>query len=324
MLFRSIVVALAATLAVGAALPHQQGVASPPSEVVLFTGNDFTGTDKAIVIDGITNTVATALKKFFDKEIPVIFKEIIQWITNAINPPPDSEINYFAVIALNVRNLVGLYVNQHNMDQILHYRGDLADLLQRYANAPVQSQTYPDKNTIANSLSTAIISNRFLIEAVEYPESMTLHYADIASLHIAVLHNAATTYSTSQKTSAWWVDLDNQLAHYIDFGKNLTASVVEWRNGMVSCSSSKCAEERQDVSTCYNTYTVTDRVTQKIDTCKAISGDNSCDNTCQDYKTEMNNDVNKFVFRYLGDPMSGWETLKVTADQMAQKAKNGH
>lgn len=57
----------------------------------------------------------------------------------------------------------------------------------RYMEAPVESSTYPDKNTVANSLSTSIIANRFLVEAGERPQSMIIHYADIASIHILVL-----------------------------------------------------------------------------------------------------------------------------------------
>jgi hypothetical protein len=57
----------------------------------------------------------------------------------------------------------------------------------RYGHAPVSSSTYPDKNTVANSVSTAIVANRFLVEAVEWPYSMMLHYADIASMHLMVL-----------------------------------------------------------------------------------------------------------------------------------------
>lgn len=297
----------------------------PDKEVVLINDGHFTATDKGIVIDGITNTVATTLEKYLDGEIPAIFKTIIEWIANAINPPPDAMIDYFKVIALNVRNVVGLYVNQHNMDQILAYKGDLADLITRYSKAPVKSETYADKDTMANSLSVSIISNRFLIEAVEFPHSMMLHYADLASIHIAILKDAATTYSTTQKTSPWWVDLDNELGHYIGFGKNLTTSVVTWRNSMVSCSSKLCSSARQgEVATCYNKWRVVDKVAQYDNTCKALSGDHTCDNSCQDYKDDMNKDVQRFVFHYLGKVMATWEQLKITADEMAKKAKDGH
>ena len=40
---------------------------------------------------------------------------------------------------------------------------------------------------MANSLSTSIMANRYLVEAVELPYSMMLHYSDIASIHIMVL-----------------------------------------------------------------------------------------------------------------------------------------
>jgi len=280
--------------------------------------------DDGIVIDGVNNTIGLTLQRYDANEIPAILKEIIQWIANAINPPPDSEIDYFKTIAQNVRNLVGIYVNQHNMDQILHYKADLAELLKRYANAPVRSATYPDKNTIANSFSASMISNRYLIEAVEFPHSMMLHYADLASLHVTVLKDAATTYTTADKTSRWWIDLDNQLEHYIGFGKNLSTTVVTWRNSMVSCTSYVCGEADWPDLTCYNQYTVVDEVTGDTDVCKAVASDHSCDNSCDDYKTEMNKDIAKFVFKYMGQVLEGWETLKITSAEMAKKAKNGH
>lgn len=59
--------------------------------------------------------------------------------------------------------------------------------LDSYMDAPVESSSYADKNTVANSLSTSIITNRFLVEAGERPQSMIIHFADIASIHILVL-----------------------------------------------------------------------------------------------------------------------------------------
>ncbi|MDK2413619.1 hypothetical protein QHH03_31490, partial [Aphanizomenon sp. 202] len=84
----------------------------------------------------------------------------------------------------DVKRVVGDYIDQHNMHQLEIYKDDLGRLLQRYMEAPVESSTYPDKNTVANSLSTSIVANRFLVEAGERPQSMIIHYADIASIHI--------------------------------------------------------------------------------------------------------------------------------------------
>ena len=47
--------------------------------------------------------------------------------------------------------------------------------------------TYPDKNIVADSITTSIITNRFLVEAALMPWSMAIHFTDIASVHILIL-----------------------------------------------------------------------------------------------------------------------------------------
>lgn len=47
--------------------------------------------------------------------------------------------------------------------------------------------TYPDKNTVADAITTSIITNRFLVEAALMPWSMTIDFTDIASVHILIL-----------------------------------------------------------------------------------------------------------------------------------------
>jgi len=305
--FRALILALVAASALGNVLPQQEA-----GGLSLGEG--------PVVIDGIHNTVGLTLSNYFSGNWEEIFEKVIEWIAKAIDPPPTADIDYFAVIAKNVRNVVGEYVNKHNMDQILHYKGDLAELLSRYANAPNKSETYPDKNTIANSLSVSMVSNRFLIEAVDYPDSMMLHYADLASLHVAVLRNAAQTYTVPEKTSFWWVDLDDQLEHYIGFGTNLTSTLVQWRNDMVDCSNKQCVS-----LTCYDIYTVVDKVEETVDTCKALHKvDHSCDTACANYKTEMNDTVQKFIAKYLGEVLAQWKEMKKTSAVMADKARNGH
>merc|ERR1712002_1133277 len=166
MLVRSCVFALLAASALGSVIPLHHGARAP-------------GLQQTLVIDGMNNTAGLTLDSFFHHNITEIFEEIIEWIAKAIDPPPTADIDYFKVIELNVRNVVGEYVNQHNMDQILHYKGDLADLISKYAKAPNRSETYVDKDTVANSFSVSVVANRFLIEAIEFPDSMMLHYADI-------------------------------------------------------------------------------------------------------------------------------------------------
>jgi len=312
MLAKSCVLAVLAASALGSVVPLQRAPAVQPAPVL---------------IDGINNTVGLTLDGFFHGNITEIFEEIIEWIAKAIDPPPTADIDYFKVIALNVRNVVGEYVNEHNMDQILHYKGDLADLITRYAKCPNSSTIYADKNTCANSFHTNMQANRFLIEAVEFPDSMMLHYADIASLDIAVLRDAALTYTTTTSTSYWWVDLDDQLEHYISFGTNLTTTLVTWRNDMVDCDVKKCewlgaaGPELQ----CYDVYTIHDKVSGIQDICKAVHGvDHSCDDACDKYKVEMNKTVQDFIEHYLGKVMDGWKDMKKVSEVMAEKAKHGH
>jgi len=312
MLARSCVFALLAASALGSVIPWQ-----PKAP----------GLQQPLVIDGMNNTVGLTLEKFFHHNITEIFEEIIEWIAKAIDPPPTADIDYFKVIELNVRNVVGEYVNQHNMDQILLYKGDLADLISRYAKSPNRSETYPDKNTVANTFSVAMVSNRFLIEAVAFPDSMMLHYADIASLHIAVLRDAALTYTTPTKTSRWWIDLDDQLEHYISFGTNLTSTLVTWRNNMVDRDVKKCAwlEAAGPELKCYDVYTIHDKVSGIQDICKAIHDvDHSCDDACDKYKVEMNQSLQGFIEHYLGKVMAGWKDMKKLSEVMADKARHGH
>jgi len=283
-----------------------------------------------IVIDGINNTVALTLDSYFHFNITVIFEEVVEWIANAIDPPPTADIDYFKVIEANVRTMVGDYVNQHNIDQILVWRKSLADLLVRYSKAPRSSQTYTDKNSAADSFHANMKINSNLYEAMEQPDSLMLYFADLAALDIAVLRDASMNYSTPTKTSMWWVDLDDMLGHYISYGTNLTNHLVTWRKTMVDCQIQKCkwfapaeligAPELK----CYDIYTVTDEVAKLRDVCKEIHGEHGCDRTCDDYMVEMNETVDEFIEKYLGKPMEGWKELKKTASVMSQKAKNGH
>lgn len=58
----------------------------------------------------------------------------------------------------------------------------------RYERADVTSDgTYPDKNTVADAITTSIITNRFLVEAALMPWSMTIDFTDIAGVHILIL-----------------------------------------------------------------------------------------------------------------------------------------
>ncbi|KAK4307910.1 hypothetical protein Pmani_020358 [Petrolisthes manimaculis] len=186
-----------------------------------------------VVIDGQETTIGLAaaydLAGVVDESWDV-FGKIVKVL---IPSTTEEDIDYFGVIEDNVRHVVGEYIDQHNLDQLEVYKDSLGVLLQRYTEAPIQSDTYPDKNTVANSLSTSIVSNRFLVEAGQYPQSMIIHFADIASIHILVLKDVANTYSGLGSVSRWWQDLDTQLDHYIEHGRVLRSDVVDWRNDMI-------------------------------------------------------------------------------------------
>jgi len=275
-----------------------------------------------VVIDGKNNTIALALTDYFAGSTAESFISVTEIVVGALkSPSPEEEMDYFALIKEDVQRMVGTFINEQNMMQLEQYKDDLASLLDRYNYAPVESSTYADKNTMANSLSTSIISNRFLIEAVEWPHSMMLHYADIASIHISVLQDAALTYTVDPSApSYWWRDLDGQLDHYLTYGRALQNTFVDWRNDRMDCSYAECVKSAVK-KTCYDVWTVTDKVAELTDSCRAVHGSDQCDNHCQAYQIEMNKEVTEFAYYYLGQALDQWEVLKETSSEMAPHAR---
>lgn len=265
-----------------------------------------------VVIDGTTTTIGTASAYYLRGLMPSSLS-ILQKILGILLPStPEEDIDYFELIKEDVKRVVGDYIDQHNMHQLEIYKDDLGRLLQRYMEAPVESSTYPDKNTVANSLSTSIVANRFLVEAGERPQSMIIHYADIASIHILVLKDAADTYTKAGVVSRWWVDLNDQLDHYIDYGRRLQNSVVDWRNDMMTCTYEQSGK--------YDSWTVQDDVAGTTDVCKQLQGTHNCDDHCQVYQIHMNREVTTFIWNYMGKALREWEDLKVQASEMAAHA----
>lgn len=268
-------------------------------------------TAENIVIDGNETTIGLAsayyLSGFLDDNWNILGKIVGVLIGSG----QEGEVDYFEVIRENVQQVVGDYIDAHNMDQIEVYKESLGVLLQRYIDAPVESSTYADKNTVANSLSTSMIANRYLVEAGERPESMIIHFADIASIHILVLRDAALTYSKPGAPSRWWEDLDIQLDHYINHGKEMQNSVVDWRNDMVTCSFDEGGQ--------YDSWTIDDEVAKLTDTCKQLHGTSSCADHCQAYQVSMNRDVSKFVWQYMGKALREWEVLKLLSSAMVKE-----
>ncbi|KAK7061138.1 hypothetical protein SK128_026712 [Halocaridina rubra] len=263
-----------------------------------------------VVIDGLDTTIGLATAYYFRSVIPS-FNDIMMKILGILIPKPEEDIDYFEIIKGNVQKVVGDYIDEHNMNQLEIYKTDLGNLMQRYFEAPITSETYPDKNTVANSLSISIISNRFLVEAGERPQSMIIHFADIASMHILVLQDVAETYTSVNFTSRWWVDLNNELDHYIDHGKRLQDDVVDWRNDMMTCSFDEGGK--------YDSWIVDDQVTGVYDECLVLHGNHECDDHCQAYQLQMNREVTLFIWEYMGKALMEWETLKVKAEEMASR-----
>ncbi|XP_037794769.1 uncharacterized protein LOC119590083 [Penaeus monodon] len=265
-----------------------------------------------VVIDGTSTTIGVASAYYLRGLMPSSLS-ILQKILGILLPSsPEEDIDYFALIKEDVKRVVGDYIDQHNMHQLEIYKDDLGRLLQRYLEAPVESATYPDKNTVANSLSISIVANRFLVEAGERPQSMIIHYADIASIHILVLKDAAETYTGPDTVSRWWVDLNDQLDHYIDYGRRLQNSVVDWRNDMMTCTFEQSGK--------YDSWTVQDDVAGITDVCKQLQGTHNCDDHCQAYQIHMNREVTTFIWNYMGKALREWEDLKVQASEMAAHA----
>ncbi|CAL4065457.1 unnamed protein product [Meganyctiphanes norvegica] len=273
----------------------------------------FQDREASLDIDGKSSTIGTTVGYFLSGWLPSSSQEVILAVLNILLPSsPEEDIDYFELIKEDVMRVVGDYIDQHNMDQLEAYKNDLGVLLKRYSEAPIHSDNYPDKNTMANSLSTSLIANRFLVEAGERPQSMILHYTDIASIHILVLKDAADTYTNGSHISRWWQDLDDQLAHYIDYGRRLQNDVVDWRNDMMDCSFEETSK--------YDYWTVTDPVSNTVDECKELHDTHTCDDHCQAYQLHMNREVTQFIWEYMGKSLREWETLKIQSEAMAKQA----
>jgi len=272
--------------------------------------------DSHVVIDGKSSTIGLVIGWSFAGLYAD--SDVMEEVAATLSPEEDN--HYFDLIKEDVKEVVGDYINKHNMDQLEIYKNDLAALMTRYHNAPNEANNYPDKNTMANSLSTSIMANRYLVEAVELPYSMMLHYSDIASIHIMVLKDAAETYSSESFTSRWWLDLDKQLDHYIDYGKKLQNEVVDWRNDMVECSFKRatgaCTMWEWAGKVCFDQWIVHDYVWETKDVCTQVHGSKTCADHCQAYQVEMNREVVIWIWEYMGKALREWENLKIKSSQM--------
>ncbi|KAG7161884.1 hypothetical protein Hamer_G018487 [Homarus americanus] len=71
----------------------------------------------------------------------------------------------------------------------------------------------------------------------------------------------------------------------------------------------------------YDTWTVTDQVTNINDVCTQVHDTHSCDNHCQAYQINMNREVSVFIWHYMGKSVREWELLKIKAAQLAARAQ---
>ena len=74
--------------------------------------------------------------------------------------------------------------------------------------------------------------------------------------------DAAETYSTEEKPSQWWVDLNEELKYYIAYSATVTEELQTWRMDMIACTEQlntcmmKGDHGRDSKKTCYDIFTV--------------------------------------------------------------------
>lgn len=280
-------------------------------------------------IDGTLITVGIAVAKFLAGLVPYPgVSALLLAIIHAWEPKPED--NYWDHVKDNVAQVCGNFVNEHNMDQVVVYKNDLLSLLKKYERAGVESDgTYPDKNTVADAITTSIISNRYLVEATEMPWSMSVDFADIASVHALILKDVAEAYSEpAGPVSRWWVDLSRELGHYIEYGTYLQAETMAWRDTQIECffdeASGGCLAFEWMGIDCYDEYVITDHVSGHQEKCNQVHPDKpedgSCASFCPLYQRHVDQESARWVYHNLGTVVEEWAALKIQADEMAQQA----
>lgn len=274
-------------------------------------------------IDGRKTTIALAIVHQLIGLIPD--ETVQQLLTVILEALTQEDFDYWGEVKDEVMSLVGQYINEHNMNQVKVYQEDLVTLIDRYNKAPAESDNYPDKNQQATALSTSIIAHRYLVEAALLPESMILHFQDISSIHTVVLKDAAETYSyEGLPPSRWWVDLDEELDHYITYGKDLRKSLKETRLALVTCQVDRadgiCTAFEWAGAQCYDTFTAIDAVTGEQSVCKQLEGSSDCEKHCDLFRTHKEREVDLFMSTKVNDVISGWEQLKEIASSNAANA----
>jgi len=262
-------------------------------------------------IDGILETAGLAIAKWLAGQIPIpVIGDLIDAIVNAW-VVHEQKAHYWEHVEENVKQTCGQFINQKNIDQVLVYKDDVSRMLQTYKRAPVHGDgTYPDKNTVADAVTTSVISNRFLVEAALMPWSMTLHFVDIASVHVMILKDAAESYSVpGEAPSQWWKDLSHELGHYDNYSQALYNETIKFRESNIQC--------KLDKGLFHDTYTMTDHVTGKTGSCKQEHNSGSCSGACQNFQDAAIKVFNAWFNKFVGGPRATWQQLKQEADKKA-------
>jgi len=272
-------------------------------------------------IDGILETVGLAIARWLADQIPI---KAIGDLINAILDAwvvHDHKKHYWEHVEDNVKQTCGQFINQQNIDDVITYKSDVTRMLDIYKRSPVHGDgSYPSKNTQADAIHSSIVTNRYLVEAAEMPWSLSLHLVDIASVHLMILKDAAKSYSfPNSPPSAWWKDLSTEIAHYDDYTQSLHNVTVGFRQSKVACNI--------DWGVYHDTYTMTDQVTGRTDSCTQVhvrdAAEGSCAQACQQFQDETIKNYNSWFSTFVGKPVAAWRILKQEADkQVAQLVAN--
>jgi len=274
-----------------------------------------------IPIDGHNTTIAQATaKEITPWQIAFSLLDLVISIIRAVNAP---EFDYWGNVQAEVEALVGDWINAHNMHQIEAYERDLETLMLRYVEAPAESATYADKNQQAAALSTSIIAHRYLVTSGDLRFSLILHFEDIASQHVAVLTDAAETYSTDAKPSQWWVDVDAELGGYLEYLETSEQEFRDFRMGQIECyeqynQCGRTAEQRK--KTCYDIFTITDGVTGESSECKQLAGSGECADHCETYRQHREQEIDAFVKDKVRPVEKSWKDLQAYAQTFTPTA----
>ena len=89
--------------------------------------------------------------------------------------------------------------------------------------------------------------------------AISVRYACINLLSLPK-QDVAETYSTEEKPSVWWQDLDDELDHYITYGEQLQKDLRSWRLAQCNCevipASGSCIFWEWTGHKCYDTIVV--------------------------------------------------------------------